>query len=227
MILYNITHYSITQMFRYCPNCDNILDIGKNQPKNQNKSAILNTPTSVSDSEQESRDDIITEVVNKMINDDKVTLSHISTLDVDRKVLKQMFLSNDLYKTLDKKVKTTVTQKIEELLSARADADEKDNNSIAAYYICKKCHYSKKIENQTLILTRNSEATANDGYINMNKYKNACHNEILPLTRQYICTNKACKSHDDHELREAVIFRTSKTQTWLMCNACQNYWKAE
>ena len=40
-------------MFIYCPNCDNILDVSKNQPKAQNKNPPT-SPTSLSDSENES-----------------------------------------------------------------------------------------------------------------------------------------------------------------------------
>lgn len=212
---------------KFCPNCDNILDIGKNPPKHTLKTISTDTPTYVSDSEDNS-DDIIDNILLKIINNDEsVKVSMLSQFNDDKKTVKKLFTSKQKYKDLDKKMKSSVDKQIDDLLDKKFELDEKTSNSVVAYYICKKCYYSKKIDEKTLITSRTSDESS-DSYLNLNKFKNAIYNKTLPLTRRYICVNKSCVSHNDPEKREAVFYRIGKSlQVWYTCVACQSYWKGE
>jgi hypothetical protein len=95
-----------------------------------------------------------------------------------------------------------------------------------AYYVCSNCLYSCAIEPCALISSKASN-NISKYYVNSEKFQNYIYNPALPRTRNYICVNKECESHKDHNLREAVFYRqcVNNLQIWYTCCACKNYWK--
>lgn len=95
-----------------------------------------------------------------------------------------------------------------------------------AYFQCSNCRYTQEIEPGTLILSRAAEKTTSDYVIDKNKYKNMIYDMTLPCTRNYICPNKSCKSHQDYSLREAVWFKPNRFSYTVIyiCKACQTVW---
>lgn len=95
-----------------------------------------------------------------------------------------------------------------------------------AYFRCSNCGYLQEIEAGTLILSRASEKVTSDYIADQNKYRDMIYDMTLPHTRNYICPNKSCKSHNDHSLREAVWFKPSRYSyiTINVCRACQTVW---
>jgi ribosome assembly protein YihI (activator of Der GTPase) len=206
---------------KFCPNCDNILDIGKTSPKQQ-KLHIIDTPTTISESESEK--DNVSYIIEKLLNNKYVSSGELQEINGDKKILKQIFTSHEEYKSLNKKDQSFIDKKINELSE---EFETKEDESIVAYYVCKKCFFSKKMEKQTVVVIRNSEDNT-DSYINMNKFKNAIYNNTLPRTRRFICINKSCPSHKDNDKREAVFYRLpDSTQVYYTCCTCQSYWKGE
>lgn len=209
---------------KFCPNCDNILDIGKTPLKSQQKLLLTDTPDTISDTESDTGDDNISFIIKKILNNKIVSVDELQNINADKKILKQMFSSNDAYKKLNKKDKNYIDNKLNELFENFTVIED---DSISAYYVCKKCFFSKKMDQQTTVIIRNSEDNT-DSYINMNKFKNTIYNNALPRTRRFICVNKSCISHKDNTKREAVFYRLpDSTQVYYTCCACQSYWKGE
>lgn len=123
----------------------------------------------------------------------------------------------DISKTVVKKQKNE---------SSETPSDEKQistlDNSINTYYTCKSCSWFQKIKSGTLLLNKigNSNQTT---YYNLDKYKNKVYSNILPYTRNYVCSNKECIGNTDLKKHEALIFRINGTmETMLICCACES-----
>ena len=95
-----------------------------------------------------------------------------------------------------------------------------------AYFKCSNCGYNQEVEPGALILSRAPEKTTSDFMIDQSKYKDMIHDMTLPHTRNYICPNNLCKSHDDYSLREAVWFKPSRFSYTIIniCKACETVW---
>ena len=197
----------------FCPNCNNILDISKNVPK-ANTILGTSTPTSVS-SDAPKKDDsqnLIKNILKNIVDGNELSNQDLKSIDIDK------IIHDEEYKKMDKANK----KKIDDILSSiHTNLD----SATGAYYVCRTCFYSKAIETKTLITSRACEGLSS-GYVNTEKFKNMVYNKALPLTRAYICTNKDCKSHKNHDKREAVFFRDGM-QVWYACKSCQSYWKGE
>lgn len=209
---------------KFCPTCNNILNITKNPPKNKqvNQLQTIKTPETISVSDEENQvvDDImddskkIEQIIEKIANNKNVDDAELGDFKLEQ------FLKHKTYQKLEKKIKQNVQLKLTSFY-------EKIEDATSAYYHCAICSYSKPIDAGTLIASRMSSGATNM-YINMDKLKNRVNNSILPYTRNYICTNPKCVSHNDHTKREAVMFRIgSSVQMWYTCCACQNSWKGE
>ncbi len=214
----------VTLEIKFCPTCNNILNITKNPPKNKQAGPIQNleTPNTVSatDNEDQQPDDVmddstkIEQIINKLANNEAVSENDLGDFKLEQ------FLKHKTYQKLDKKIKPNVQVKLTTFF-------EKLEDATSAYYHCGICSYTKPIEPGTLVASRMSSGATNM-YMNMDRLKNRVHNSILPYTRNYICTNKNCVSHNDHSKREAVMFRVgSSVQVWYTCCACQSSWKGE
>lgn len=209
---------------KFCPTCNNILNITKNPPKGKPAGQVpnLETPNTISDSDVEDnqQDEVIDEsakieqIINKLANNEVVPDNDLGDFKLEQ------FLKHKTYQKLDKKVKPSVQVKLTTFF-------EKLEDATSAYYYCGICSYAKVIEPGMLVASRVGLESTNM-YMNSDKLKNRVHNSILPYTRNYICTNKNCASHNDHSKREAVMFRTGNSvQIWYTCCACQSSWKGE
>lgn len=223
----------MSQEVKFCPNCNNILNITKNPPKKKQTAQIqqiVDTPDTISDtmsmnSEDEQKDEAQTEINNdsetiemllkKLENNEKISVNDFGDLRFEQ------FTKHKYYTKLDKKTKSIVQAKL-------ISHYEKLEDNTSAYYSCVICSYSKPIEPGTLILTKISTGITGT-YMNYDKLKNRVHNKMLGYSRNYICSNDKCVSHNDHSKREAVIYRigSTSTQAWYTCCACQAYWKGE
>lgn len=216
---------------KFCPTCNNILNITKNPPKTKQigQSVGFETPDTVSNFNNSSNsDDEIDGPTDKTtIDSTKIELiieklaanQAVSDNDLGDFKLEQ-FLKHKAYQKLDKKIKPTVQIKLTTFY-------EKIEDATSAYYYCGICFYTKPIEPGMLVASRMGSGATNM-YMNMDRLKNRVNNSILPYTRNYICTNKNCVSHNDHSKREAVMFRVgSSVQIWYTCCSCQSSWKGE
>jgi hypothetical protein len=223
----------MSQEVKFCPNCDNILNITKNPPKKKQTGQIFpenDTPNTVSNSESDTDSNLpdnemeqqevvdnstkVENIIVKLQKDEVVPDTYFGDLRLEQ------FIKNKAYIKLDKKTKPLVQAKL-------ISYYEKIEDITSAYYFCGICSYSKPIDAGTLIASKmNSGVTGT--YMNYDKLKNRKHNKMLGYTRNYKCDNSKCVSHTDHSKREAVIYRIGgNVQAWYTCRACESYWKGE
>lgn len=196
----------------FCSNCNNILDISKTAPKTT-KVMLTDTPNTVSsDTPKVAKKDAVTQLLEKVHNGNDLVQLDIKTLTFDE------IVNHDKYKELDKVSKKKVDEQLSKLV-------KEQDSSTGAFYICKKCYCSTPIETKTLITSRVRDGLSSN-YMNMEYCKNFVYNKALPISRRYICTNKDCESHKNHEKREAVFYRIGM-QVWYTCKTCKAYWKGE
>jgi DNA-directed RNA polymerase subunit M/transcription elongation factor TFIIS len=100
-----------------------------------------------------------------------------------------------------------------------------EDDSIAAYIICKNCSYSEKLIKRTMILNKMSKFS-NSQSDNLSKYNYMRYDNTLPHTRDYICKNKDCKSNKDSTLKDAKWFRPNQNSyiTYYVCCECGTVW---
>lgn len=202
----------------YCPHCHNILDVSKNPPTNtqsSNPQLVTHTPTTVSEDDVVGHSNFIDNIIEKMINDDEVTNSMISNIRLDQ------LTKSEKYKALGKKQKSLIQNKYAEIM-------DKISDSVNAFYFCKNCMYSEPITSGSLVVSRISGKTSSN-YINVEKFKNKIHSQILPYTRNYICINENCDTnHKDvkkRKIKEAVFYRVGNSmQVAYTCTVCNSYW---
>ena len=204
----------------FCPHCDNILNISKNPPKNNQKVVEIdqNIESDFDDknNDQENNDKQIENIINKLEKDE-----NIDSLLNDFRL--EQIIKHKYFQKLDKKTKS-------QMLTKLTNFYEKVDDAVGAYYFCKICLYSKAIEPGSLIVSRiNTGTSAN--YINPERLENRKHSKILPMTRNYICSNKKCPTNltgVDKQPKEAVFFRViGSMQAWYTCKPCGNYWKGQ
>lgn len=93
--------------------------------------------------------------------------------------------------------------------------------STAAFFICKYCGNSKPIKPGTLIHSKNYNASG-DG--ELEDYTFAIYDQTLPRTRDYICKNDKCESHNNEKIKEATLTKNANEQIVYICNVCSTYW---
>jgi hypothetical protein len=197
---------SLSETIYFCDNCDNIMDVRKNILKPAEIIASENTET-----EQKIDIDYKT-LLDKVSNNEKLTHAELKSID-----LKDLF-ENKHYKSLVKKgeVKKIILNMIEEM----GNTDE----NINAYFYCNNCCFSKKIENETKILTKHSSNTHNthNEYTDPALYKNKVFASTMPITRNFVCPNDKCDSNTGKKPTEAIFFRENKDSYKLIhvCKVC-------
>lgn len=201
----------------YCPHCHNILDVSKNPPTNNpssNQQLGAYTPTTVSE------DDIVQgnsvdDIIEKILNDSEITNQMVSNIRLDQ------ITKSEKYKALGKKQKSLIQNKYAEIV-------DKISDSVNAFYFCRNCMYSEPITSGALVISRISGKSSSN-YVNVEKFKNKIHSQILPYTRNYICINENCDTnHKDpkkRKIKEAVFYRVGNSmQVAYTCSVCNSYW---
>lgn len=203
----------------YCPNCNNIYDITKNIPENPNTTS--ETPSQVSSTTdlQVPNKNTISSIVRDIVNKKDVDEDIMKNITIDT------LLDNIVYKRLGERNKKVVYDKFVELIPDFANPPQITSN---AYFMCTNCGNHEPIKSNTLIINKTyTEEVGDDDDIDnsIEKYKKMVHNDILPITRNYICPNKNCKSHSDHSLRSAKFFRNpSSFRVRYICMECREIW---
>lgn len=197
-------------MSLFCPGCDNTLDIGRTQYKSD--AASENTPSELSTS-----DTVINygDLIDKIDNNDSLTDKELDKIDFI------VLQKNKKFKAKSAKDKQKFKKKINELI----DKKDSDDSNIKAYNICKNCSYSEQLKPRQRIISRLSDiSTSTDLELDI-KDKNKLYSMVLPLTREYSCPNKSCRTHKGHP-REAKFFRTKgTTHVKYLCTVCRWVWQ--
>lgn len=192
---------------KYCPKCDNIMDISRTAPKiiqEQN-------PTSLSATDKSIKNDVenTTKVINMYLNGFNITNEIVN--------IEQLQKNPEFTKLKEKDRKELI-----KILKSSED------DSSAAFMICKNCSYSEKMIKRTMVLNKMSNHfVSTESSTDDSKYKYIKDIDILPHTRDYICKNKNCQTHKDYKLKNAKWFRPIQDsyQTFYVCCECETVWK--
>jgi hypothetical protein len=133
-------------------------------------------------------------------------------LDFDLSNLK----TNNLYKKLNKEDKNKVVEVFKNI--------KDDTTADGVYYICNNCGYFKSIRRGELLFSKNYSKT---DVVESVDYELKCADYTLPRTKDYICKNKNCITHDkkNYKLKEALWFRqTESYQLTYVCCVCKTGW---
>jgi hypothetical protein len=193
----------------FCPKCKNYLDISRNAPIVVDKST----------------NSIIISEVSKIfdfVNTD--TTETIEPIEItDQKYI--VTFSEDMLKKYPKFVKTNAANKKKILAFYDKYKKEDINMYKKVYFICNRCGYQTIIQPQTILysqdLDRNSLILTDDDYTLMT------NDPTLPRTKDYVCINPKCITHDKkkYKEKEAILVRDSKTyRLTYVCCICHTNW---
>lgn len=192
---------------KYCPKCDNIMDISKTSPKLIQE---IN-PTTVSTTTTDKSININIEQSTKIVN------MYLNGIDITSEIvdISQLQKNSEFSKLKDKDKKELI--KIIRLA---------EDDASTAYMICKNCSYSERLTKRTMVLNKMSTHSSNGIIVDQSRYKFMKDLNILPHTRDYICKNKSCKTHNDYKLKDAKWFRPIQNsyQTYYICCLCETVW---
>ena len=110
------------------------------------------------------------------------------------------------------------------VLQNKSDPDLKkfDNIIPKGIYICRICGHKSSITPGTVLFVRPSKQIVKTySPININKI----YDPTFPVTRNYICPNEKCDSHNDSSKREAIFYRIPTTyDIQYICKTCTTVW---
>lgn len=99
--------------------------------------------------------------------------------------------------------------------------DKNSSNKNKAYFICKFCKNDRLIEPGTLIYSRKYGSI---NTVESEDYSYVVYDNTLARTKNYICHNPSCETHENPDLREAVLLKNSLYQIIYVCVACKVHW---
>ncbi len=211
----------------FCPNCNNIYDITKTVPNlnlDQTGGKMSETPNTVSSlTKTTSTSDAIPAfdldvVINRILSGDNIDPSMLKGVTSD------ILLQYPGYKKLQNKFKEIVHNKISDLIPGFNIKQTVSPISTNAYFICTNCGNFEQMKSNTLIARKVYNETSSD-YEDQSKFKDLANVKYLPITRNYICRNQNCVSHNDHTKRAARFYRLpSSFKTAYICIACETSW---
>lgn len=188
----------------FCPKCNNIMDISRTPSK-----MIVQEPTTISQTTTENikkRDDEYLKVINMFKNQIDLTGQKINVDELQK--------HKDFVSLKDKDKKDLLN-----ILKTNED------DSLNAYYICKNCSHSERLIKRTNVLNKMYMGSVS-GYNNVEMFKYYVNDKTLPHTRDYVCRNKSCQTHNNPEKKDAKWFRTNQNSytTYYACTVCETVW---
>ena len=194
---------------KFCPKCDNIMDISRTAPKVSygTEATSLSNTTTEKPTEGDNNDNIV-KIINMFKNNIDLTNEKI---DYDQLIKHKEYLA---LKDKEKKELVKIAKSIED-------------EGLNAFMICKNCSYFEKLTQRTMVLNKMSKnATGTSELNDYSKYKYMRYDNTLPHTRDYVCKNTDCKTHKDHTLKDVKWFRPNQTtyETFYVCCECGFVW---
>ena len=185
-------------MALYCDKCNNLLDVSRSSHKTNNDIA---KQTSSIDYD---------EIIRKIENNEKI--SNADLMNFDMKEL----IKNDKY------TQTQGKGKIRKILANLLDNAHNSDEDTTGYLLCENCGFNKKIDQNTVIFTKNSEGIVYQECDDYDVYRNMVYQRTLPRTRNFKCPNKTCPTNTDKDVpTEACFFRKHNSYVTIMiCTTC-------
>ena len=188
----------------WCPKCNTIKDITKNKPRLKKDIDAETTEDNIK---------IYIDLIDNILANKKISSNDMQNIKLE------VLTKTKKYKSLKKENKDIVHEKVSGMVKEIDD-------TVTAYFVCTSCGWSQEIPKETKILSKGHGSVNKN--TDLDRYKNMSYCSYLGNTRGYICINDKCKSHKDHEKREAVYFRdtVNSTRTIMVCRECQAVWIA-
>ncbi len=95
-----------------------------------------------------------------------------------------------------------------------------------AYFKCNSCNNIEEIPINTNILCRTTGTTEVKSDYMTTRYKDMIHDYTVPHTRNYVCLNDKCITHNEHKLKDAIWFKpvSGKHNVIYVCTVCTSVW---
>lgn len=162
----------------------------------------------------------IDNIIDKFYSNEKLSENDL------KKIKGKDVLDDDRFESMSKKDQKKIMSNIKAIDKKFFIEEEPDDIEIGtnvAYFICKFCKHTKVIKPGTILYSRNYNGI--DTNTEENKY--AIHDPTLPRTKNYICKNPDCETHENNSLKEAVMDRNSLYQIVFVCTVCSTQWTNE
>ncbi|MEM0354228.1 MAG: hypothetical protein QXW79_01465 [Thermoplasmata archaeon] len=160
----------------------------------------------------------LTKIFEKFISEGKVEREDI------KNIKKKDLLADERFETMNKKDQKKLMSIIRAVNKNFFDEEElktdQSSSDNTAYFVCKFCRNYRPIKPGTIIYSKNYGFT--DG--NEADYSLVIYDQTLPRTRNYICKNPSCNTHDNDKIKEAVLTKNLKDQLVYVCTNCLTYW---
>lgn len=184
----------------FCPKCKNYLDISRNTP------IVIDKSTN---------DIIITDVskIYDFANLEQTEQNYVITF------------SEDTLKKHPKFTKLSAINKKNILTFYEKYKKEDSNMYKKVYFSCNRCGYQSVIQPGTVIYSQDLER--NNMLLTDEDYTLMTNDPTLPRTKDYICVNPKCISHDKKKYKdkEALLVRDPKTyRLTYVCSICHTNW---
>lgn len=96
--------------------------------------------------------------------------------------------------------------------------EESKNTNNNVYFNCNNCGNVKPIKSGTLILSK-TYGDLSQNYISNDKVM--MNSKILPHTKNYVCANPKCKTHDNPIMKNAKMYKENKSyRVKYICTVC-------
>lgn len=212
-----------------CAICDDNLEItNKVYSKNTQDSATESITSDTSFEASNLTEDDIDNIVKNNIHNVKISSKNFDMDDLYKNQYFNKLTDNEktlVMNRIDDKISKLKT-KIKPSSKSKTNSQQLNQNTTKnvykkeSYFYCKSCGYSITILPKTLIFSRGS---ANKYFSKGQEFYNDV--SIYPISKNYNCLNKNCKTHKEPSLKNAVMHRTPGEYVInYKCNECDYTW---
>lgn len=106
------------------------------------------------------------------------------------------------------------------------NVQDREKLSLKGFYKCQHCGYQQEIEKHKLIIKKSKQSATLS--LEKPQYKNMIYDETLPRSKNYICPNGNCKSHQPkYQTEKEMVWFKPKMNDYTniyVCCLCQTVW---
>ena len=188
----------------FCPKCEYVLDISKNELASSVGEVSTEKPANLST------------IIKKILDDNDVTSE-----------LTGVTLNNLEQSSKYKKLSENNRNKVYNVISENLYLNKTPTNS-GTIFNCKNCNYSKEITNTILLYNKDFTTSQKNAEYSNEDYAFIINDLTLPRTKDYICKNINCITNDkknkNNNQKEAIFFRNTNYDVTYVCTVCTFRW---
>lgn len=187
----------------FCDKCNYLYDVTKEVSNKQIGGKI---------------NDALNVIFNKFTLGEKIQIKDLK--NITNKDIKDDLRFDEMTKKDQKKFTSWIKTVDKTFFLEDKNAEEDQKADATAYFICKNCKRYVIIEPATLIYRKNY----GENIIEAEDYSYSSYDSTLPRTKNYICKNANCETHNNINIREAVITKNITDQVVYVCTVCKLDW---